>query len=59
MVCPGDYLSSENDNAGFTVSKSTVYRVLIKKPGWIKPSVVKTFPAVGEYHNKTSRPNEQ
>jgi len=46
------------DNAGFTVSESTVYR-LLKKAGWIQPRVVKTFPASGEYHAKTSRPNEQ
>jgi len=46
------------DQAGFTISESTVYRVL-KAVGWIKPRVVKTFPAAGEYHSKTSRPNEQ
>ena len=46
------------DNAGFTVSESTVYRRL-KKAGWIKPRGVKTFPASSEYHSKTSRPNEQ
>ncbi len=46
------------DNAGFTVSESTVYR-LLKTAGWIKPRVVKTFPACGEYHSKTHRPNEQ
>ena len=46
------------DNAGFTVSESTVYRIL-KNAGWIKPRVVKTFPATGEYHSKTKRLNEQ
>lgn len=46
------------DEAGFTVSESTVYR-LLKKVGWIKPRIVKTFPASSEYHSKTSRPNEQ
>jgi putative transposase len=62
MVCP-EWSPREiafhiADNAGFTVSESTVYR-LLKKAGWIKPRVVKTFPAAGEYHSKTSRPNEQ
>ncbi len=46
------------DNAGFTVSESTVYR-LLKKAGWIKPAVVKTFPASSEYHSKTGRCNQQ
>jgi len=46
------------DNAGFTVSESTVYR-LLKKAGWIKPAVVKTFPASSEYHSKTARCNQQ
>ena len=46
------------DNAGFTVSESTVYR-LLKKAGWIKPCIVKTFPASSEYHSKTVRTNEQ
>jgi putative transposase len=46
------------DNAGFTVSESTVYRIL-KKAGWINARLVKTFPAGGEYHCKTCRPNEQ
>jgi transposase InsO family protein len=62
MVCPE--LSPREiavhiaDNEGFTVSESTVYR-LLKRAGWIKPRVVKTFPASSEYHSKTSRPNEQ
>ena len=46
------------DHAGFTASESTVYRIL-KQAGWIKPRLVKTFPAASEYHSKTSRPNEQ
>ena len=62
MVCP-EWSPREiafhlADNEGFTVSESTVYRIL-KKAGWIKPRVVKTFPAASEYHSKTSRPNEQ
>ena len=46
------------DHAGFTVSESTVYRVL-KKTGWIKPRELKTFPAGPEYRVKTSHPDEQ
>jgi len=46
------------DHAGFTVSESTVYR-LLKQAGWIQPRQVKTFPASREYHSQTSRPNEQ
>jgi len=62
MVCP-EWSPREiafhlADNEGFTVSESTVYRIL-KKAGWIKPSVMKTFPASNEYHSKTSRPDEQ
>ena len=62
MICP-DWSPREialhlADNAGFTVSESTVYR-LLKTAGWIKPRVVKTFPASSEYHSKTDRPNEQ
>jgi len=45
------------DNCGFTVSESTVYR-LLKKQGWIKPLKVKTFPASGEFKIKTRAPNE-
>ena len=45
------------DNCGFTTSESTVYRKL-KKLGWIKPRVVKTFPAGPEYKVKTKRPNQ-
>lgn len=46
------------DEAGFTVSESTVYRIL-RRAGWIKPLKARTFPASAEYHSKTSRPNEQ
>ena len=46
------------DYADFTVSESTVYRVL-KRAGWIKPHVVKTFPAGSEYSIKTTGPDEQ
>jgi len=46
------------DYCGFTVSESTVYRVL-KKQGWIKPREYKTFPASSEYTIKTKRINQQ
>lgn len=46
-----------SDTCGFTVSESTVFRIL-KNEGLIKPRVVKTFPASGEFHSKTHRPNE-
>ncbi len=46
------------DLCGFSVSESSVYRIL-KRQGWIKPVVKKTFPAGDEYTVKTSRPNQQ
>ena len=46
-----------SDTCTFTVSESTVYRVL-KRQGWIKPRELKTFPAGPEYTVKTKRPNE-
>ena len=46
------------DHAGFTISKSTVFRIL-KAAGWIKPRELKTFPASSEYRVKTTAPNEQ
>ncbi len=46
------------DHAGFTVSESTVYRVL-KRHGLIREVKVVGFPAGPEYRVKTSRPNEQ
>ncbi len=45
------------DNCGFTVSESTVYR-LLKKQGWVKPLEVKTFPASAEFTVKTRVPNQ-
>ena len=46
------------DHGGFTVSESSVYRVL-KQAGWIKPRELKTFPAGPEYRVKTQRVNQQ
>jgi transposase InsO family protein len=46
------------DHCGFSVSESTVYR-LLKKHGWIKPLEKKTFRASSEYSIKTKHPNEQ
>jgi len=46
------------DTCGFTASEATVYR-LLKKRGWIKPRVLRTFPAADEYTHKTAVPNEQ
>jgi len=45
------------DKYGFSVSESSVYRVL-KRAGLIKPRVVKTFPAGPEYTHKTRKINE-
>ena len=62
MLCP-EWSAREiavhlADHAEFTVSESTVYR-LLKRVGWIKPRIVKTFPASSEYHARTSGPNQQ
>ncbi len=46
-----------SDNHGFTVSESSVYRIL-KRYGLVKPRVRKTFPAGPEYRVKTKRVNE-
>jgi len=45
------------DRCGFTVSESTVYR-LLKRAGLVSPRFEKGFPAGAEYRVKTRRPNE-
>jgi RNA-directed DNA polymerase len=46
------------DQCGFTISESSVYRIL-KAEGLIPDLQVKTFPAGSEYAIKTTEPNEQ
>jgi transposase InsO family protein len=46
-----------SDYGGFTVSESTVYR-LLREAGLVKPVEKKTFPAGPEYKVKTKGPNE-
>lgn len=46
------------DNEGFSISKSTVYRIL-KADGLIEERQSKTFPASDEYFDKPQRINEQ
>jgi len=46
------------DNEGFTISESSVYRIL-KSEGLIQGVQEKTFPAGKEYRVKTTRPNQQ
>lgn len=46
------------DNENFTVSESSVYR-LLKRSGLIREVKVTSFPASKEYHSKPSEVNEQ
>lgn len=45
------------DDAGFSVSESTVYRIL-KRNGLVKPAVTLTVKAAPEFHRKTTRVHE-
>lgn len=47
-----------SDTQKFTVSESTVYRIL-KREGLIRTSTLESFPAAKEYHTKPKRVNEQ
>jgi transposase InsO family protein len=62
MLCPEwsprELACHLTDHRGFSVSESTVFRVL-KKQGWVKPRELRTFPAGPEYRIKTQRPNQQ
>lgn len=49
---------SITDEEEFTVSESTVYRVL-KREGLIRDTTIESFPAAKEYHSKPQSVNEQ
>ncbi len=54
---PREICCDISDNHGFTVSESSVYRIL-KRSGLVKARVRKTFAAGPEYRVKTKRVNE-
>jgi putative transposase len=54
---PREISCNISDHHGFTVSESSVYRIL-RRSGWIEARDRKTFPAGPEYRVKTKRINE-
>jgi len=57
-LSPRELACHLSDHAGFTVSESTVYR-LLKRHGLIQEVNLASFPAGKEYRVKTTRVNEQ
>ena len=55
---PREVSCNITDHCGFTISKSSVYRIL-KVEGLIREVQQKTFPAGAEYRVKTTWPNQQ
>ena len=56
-LSPREVACTITDQERFSVSESTVYRVL-KRAGLVKPAEVVGFVASKEYQHKTSRPNQ-
>jgi putative transposase len=56
-LSPRELALKLTDTQAFSVSESTVYRLLRRK-GLVKPAEVVGFKAAKEYHRKTTRPNE-
>jgi putative transposase len=57
VLSPRELAWTITDQGRFSVSESTVYRVL-KRAGLMKPAQVVGFAAGKEYHHKSSRPNQ-
>ena len=55
---PREVSCQVTDTCGFTVSESSVYRIL-KAEGLIREVQTRSFPAEAEYRIKTTRPNQQ
>ena len=55
---PREVSCQVTDRCGFTVSESSVYRIL-KAEGLIREVQLRSFPAESEYRIKTTRPNQQ